>query len=834
MKGKRCLGVALALLLTLGTWAAPASAVMAEVTWDKEPAAWAIEQMEDLASGGILGQGGYDPTVIVSRGQFCYFMVNIIHREGRRDLLSAADPVAVDYFDDITSKDGFGGRYNMYTAAAYGLTEGALVNDKRLADCDNNLTREQAAKMMCALVDALERYTGAKMDPVEPPRVFADADDISAWAREAVDRASALGLLKGDEAGRFAPKGVLTFQEACVMLDRAFRAAEEAALRREETLNIGHLESKLGVETEWAVNTSGELYLLEQDGAYSVLQIKGRGAEAPAVRVERFDENGHSAGIRDIPMELSYCAGFYDGEDAYYLAFGQDNMEEDDGKEVYRVVRYDREWNRVAAASVNGGESYTTQPYRSTSHVAMAEDGGVLILHTSRLRYLTPKDGLRHQSNITIKVRTSDMSVVSVSPPFPGNHVSHSFAQYVAFDGGEAVYADHGDAYPRGFALNLDAKTGNGKEMNFFPFSGEIGDNTTNAIPGGLGISGDNYLFAGASSPQKGNDSLEYANAFLAVIPKDGYPNSRPKIKWLTDFSANGEEYVRQINMVQLNNNTFVVMWQTSVKSSRTMIGDFGDFYYAVFDGNGDQIGRNTKLADFMIPNVDPVVEGGSIRWVRPEAGPYGVFGYHPSRHLKVYELKVAPNSSTAETPKPTPTPKPTVSPKPTVVPRPAETPKPTEAPWPAETSGPSATPKPTQPGVTKTELPADGRTDNYRLDWGDGQWMELQISDGKTVRLSGCMPELPDYYNYVVLQAYGEQAETPLVLGEEFSVEVVIDTERFLKNYKEGDIFYVTAMVCQNHRPGSSNLAGFSFNGARIQLVSNGSGGCTFEIIER
>ena len=92
------------------------------------------------------------------------------------------------------------------------------------------------------------------------------------------------------------------------------------------------------------------MYLLEQDGAYSVLQIKGRGAEAPTVRVERFDENGHSAGIRDIPMELSYCAGFYDGEDAYYLAFGQDNMEEDDGKEVYRVVRYDREWNRVAAA----------------------------------------------------------------------------------------------------------------------------------------------------------------------------------------------------------------------------------------------------------------------------------------------------------------------------------------------------------------------------------------------------------------------------------------------------------------------------------------------------
>ena len=109
---------------------------------------------------------------------------------------------------------------------------------------------------------------------------------------------------------------------------------------------------------------------------------------------------------------------------------------------------------------------------------------------------------------------------------------------------------------------------------------------------------------------------------------------------------------------------------------------------------------------------------------------------------------------------------------------------------------------------------------------------MALEMVDGETLRLTGCMPDLPDYYNYVVLQAYGEQAEAPLVLGEEFSMEVAIDTGRFLRNYEEGDLFYVTAMVCQNHQPGKVNLAGFSFNGARVSLVPDGKGGCSLRVI--
>ena len=244
---------------------------------------------------------------------------------------------------------------------------------------------------------------------------------------------------------------------------------------------------------------------------------------------------------RTIPGELEYYAGFFPGQSYNFFVFVQRNNSESDSVEVVRVVKYDKSWNRLGAADISN--CYTTTPYDFTKHTAMAEENGTLVLHTSRQRYLTRDDGLRHQSNFTAKIRTSDMAVIYQSDTFDkSNYASHSFAQYVAFDGGKPVYVDHGDAYPRGFNLSLEG----GRQQNFFPFSGATGDNTTNAVPGGLGISGNSYLFAGASSPQKGGDDLKKANAFLAVIPKNG---GQAQIKWLTSLPSDGSAFVNDVNI---------------------------------------------------------------------------------------------------------------------------------------------------------------------------------------------------------------------------------------------------------------------------------------------
>ena len=228
-----------------------------------------------------------------------------------------------------------------------------------------------------------------------------------------------------------------------------------------------------------------------------------------------------------------------------------------------------RQYIGLAAAGYKPGRTriFSRAEHNGQQSVLVIDSSdGVLVLHTSRQRYLTRDDNLRHQSNFTAKISTPEMRVLWQSGEFPGNHVSHSFAQYVVFDNGTPVCADHGDAYPRGFTLN--------------------GDNTTNAAPGGLGVSASSYLFLGASSPQKGGDSLKKANAFLAVIPKSG---GQAQIQWLTSLPAGGQDFVNDVRLVQVNNNTFVAMWQVTHPGKNFY--RFDELQYAVFNGQGQQVG---------------------------------------------------------------------------------------------------------------------------------------------------------------------------------------------------------------------------------------------------
>lgn len=467
--------------------------------FSKEPSSWAAEQIKHLEDAGLLSWQLYTssraPTDAIDRGDFCQMLVNLIQMEGDWEKIGKVDPVADGYFADISGVDA---DYGMYYGAAFGITEGSTKNGRRVADAGSRLTREQAAKMICAAIDALETYGGVPAPQEGPGKSFTDQGSISAWAAGSVARASAMGILQGDTGGRFNPRGTLTWQEACVMVDRLYTSAEAAVKARRAEQGIHMMDTAFDLYADKYIRQStNRLYALENGGQRSVLSINN-GAEK-SVQVETYTAGGTSAGVKTIPFELSTCGGFYEGPDNYYLAFGEDNMEENDSKTVYRVVKYDKSWGRLGAADISN--CYTTAPYDFSRHTAMAEENGTLVLHTSRQRYLTRNDGLRHQSNFTAKIRTSDMAVIYQSDTFDkSNYTSHSFAQYVAFDGGRPVYVDHGDAYPRGFNLSVEG----GRQQNFFPFSGATGDNTTNAVPGGLGISGSNYLFAGASSPQKG------------------------------------------------------------------------------------------------------------------------------------------------------------------------------------------------------------------------------------------------------------------------------------------------------------------------------------------
>ncbi len=618
------------------------------------PASWAadsIQYLEDyLLFEGLSNSTTRSSTSKITRGEFCQLLVNVARSESDMTVIDAIPPKEADYFSDISysvTEDAPGGKYDMYYAAAYGLTEGATQGDGvRNALCSTRLTREQAAKMMCSLVTFFEAHSGAGIYEKSTANQFADAGQVSFWARESVELASAYGIMQGDEKGCFNPAQNLTWEEAAVMAARAHQAAMKSREKLDSSRGIRTLKTTIeDIHPEYTVAGYDAFHLLP--GGDSVLYLN----QPSGPIVEYYDASGNCLSRKQIPMELDSADAFYATDKYYFICFGQENSGENDSKEVYRVVKYDHSWNRLGSSSITGAESYTIHPYHSTTHTGLSANGDLLVLHTARLRY-TSKDGLNHQSNFTAKIRISDMKVLETSPEFPDNHVSHSFAQYVAFDGEQVVYADHGDAYPRSFVITAEGDYGGWEpcaQQSIFPFYGAIGDNTTNADPGGLGISGKNYLFLGASAPQKTSGEEESdQNVFLAVVPKSGFPNGQVRLQWLTNFSG-GSEWVTAPTLVQMNNNTFVAIWQSMTHAKQSNFYCFGDLYYAVFDGTGKQIGNTVRLKGFMAPSAaDPLVEGNTISWVRPDRSTlHHSYAVSDVERLKVYTIELPLNDST-------------------------------------------------------------------------------------------------------------------------------------------------------------------------------------------
>lgn len=612
------------------------------------PPAWSAQQLDALQEESLFS--GLSTESIASadpirRGEFCQLLVNLVQKEMTQKGFEAIPPKEASYFNDLSYTAGQyapGGRYNMYYAAAYGITEGAVKNGRRMADINALLTREQAAKMMCSAIDFLERdVVGGELMAKGSPKTFSDAASISTWAADYVDQASGLGIMEGDERGNFNPAGTITWNEAGVMVSRAFDAAENARLSRlTKEGGCSVLLSQSSFETPTRTYRGGQpLWLsISGDGSYNVVWEKDG-----QLQVETFDatwltSGWTSKGVRTLPAELPVFGGFYVGEDGYYAAYGQENKEENDSKEVYRIVKYDRNWNRVGAASITGGESYTIQPFRATDNTAMAEEDGILVLHTARLRYLT-SDGLNHQSNFTARIRTSDMSVLETSEVFPANHVSHSFSQDVIFADGAPVYADLGDAYPRAFAISQAS----GAQQAVLPFYGAIGENATCASLGGLAASDGYYLLAGASAPQTDAASwrTDRMNALLAVVPKDGFPKGKADIQWLTNFT-DGSQWVQDVRLVAVNDNTFVVFWQ-AINSDY----EAGDLCYAVFDGQGRQMGSTRTLEGGLIPTGNVLFEDGKLCWVRPDGKDLYSYLNSSTSELVLYRVSVDANEET-------------------------------------------------------------------------------------------------------------------------------------------------------------------------------------------
>ncbi|BBF42564.1 beta-galactosidase [Lachnospiraceae bacterium KM106-2] len=358
----------------------------------------------------------------------------------------------------------------------------------------------------------------------------------------------------------------------------------------------------------WSAPIFSHLYQ-NADGTYTRIEN-----HSPKLIRETYDSKFRLISKKKINRELEDFGGFYAGKDANYLVFGASNAKQSNSKEVYRIVKYSKNWVRLGSCSLRGAN--TKDPFYAGS-LRFAEANNKLYIRTCHEMYKS-KDGYCHQASVMIEVDTEKMKITdshtSVSWIGAG-YVSHSFNQFIKVDGTDLLAVDHGDAYPRGIALiKYDQKAGeetftdDGCESKVvLKFKGEIGQNSTGASVGGFEASASSYLIAG------NNTKNGTRNIFISVTPKADFQKQASQTIYLTNYTSKKSQDPSTPHLVKISENRFMLLWRE---------GDEEESYvrYVLLDGTGKKL---TKIHSMRgeLSDCTPIVSGNKIVWYYTKEG---------------------------------------------------------------------------------------------------------------------------------------------------------------------------------------------------------------------
>ena len=335
------------------------------------------------------------------------------------------------------------------------------------------------------------------------------------------------------------------------------------------------------------------------------------GAIEGKLLVEYYSPDFEPLSTKLIDNELPIFGAFYDSGNNYYVLSGQENPKQNDSLEVFRITKYDKNWNKIKSCGLYGAN--TTVPFDAGS-ARMAHSGDHLLVRTCHKMYKS-SDGNNHQANVTIEV---DMPSMTITDSYTGvmnvdyGYVSHSFNQFIKTDGNHIVALDHGDAHPRSAVLvkyNSDFTTG-----KFFPsYFEQVSNidvvtypeytaghyNYTGAAIGGFDVSSSSYIVAQSTVDLDYINTSETRNVYVSAVSKDLSTN---KLNKITSY-AEGTDSASAPQLVKINNNSFLLLWARDTKVSCVKLNADGTVNGSIHTFEG-------SLSD-----CQPVIKNGRAVW---------------------------------------------------------------------------------------------------------------------------------------------------------------------------------------------------------------------------
>ncbi len=335
------------------------------------------------------------------------------------------------------------------------------------------------------------------------------------------------------------------------------------------------------------------------------------GAIEGKLLVEYYSSDFEPLSTKLIDNELPIFGAFYDSGNNYYVLSGQENPKQNDSLEVFRITKYDKNWNKIKSCGLYGAN--TTVPFDAGS-ARMTHSGDHLLVRTCHEMYKS-SDGNNHQANVTIEV---DMPSMTITDSYTGvmnvdyGYVSHSFNQFIKTDGNHIVALDHGDAHPRSAVLvkyNSDFTTG-----KFFPsYFDKVSNidvvtypeytaghyNYTGAAIGGFDVSSSSYIVAQSTVDLDYINTSETRNVYVSAVSKDLSTN---KLNKITSY-AEGTDSASAPQLVKINNNSFLLLWARDTKVSCVKLNADGTVNGSIHTFEG-------SLSD-----CQPVIKNGRAVW---------------------------------------------------------------------------------------------------------------------------------------------------------------------------------------------------------------------------
>jgi hypothetical protein len=283
----KCKAAILSVVLILSI--APVSAAAADSTYDDTTGHWAEKAIGQWSEYGVLlgNNSLFRPNDPVTRAETAA-LINRVMRYSAADDDVAFDDVsaAAWYYDDVLRLAGGG--------IITGPGDGSFAPER-------NISREEAV-VMIARAFRIEAGDGEKS-------AFPDADEISAWAAEAVQSFKDAGYIVGGSDGNFNPKKAITRAEIVTVLDNMVGALIMTS-GEHDFADAGEINGLVAVNTAGAVvknmKINGDLLIAAGVGDGDVrldnVTVSGR------VRVEGGGENSvyfNNCDIRELVVTKS-------------------------------------------------------------------------------------------------------------------------------------------------------------------------------------------------------------------------------------------------------------------------------------------------------------------------------------------------------------------------------------------------------------------------------------------------------------------------------------------------------------------------------------------------